>query len=469
MIPRIQQLRHTVCPHYFMQCARRVLPTSNNALMTFCTNPRSRIRIRSRQKEHPNLQYRCMSLPKEKSPTSAADDDATATAATNDWNLQYPSPSAIDVTPLAESFRSKVREFCQNQERVRLIGILANEGSHRLDSEVYSDRIQQTFEEDGIDFEVWKYPEEGTGGDYRKNEEKQEVKLRWIKDRIKMINNSDDVDGALIFYPIHHYGPKGPYKCRLTGVYYKTQDDHIRDLLHPSKDVEGLCGTKWFQIRDSKQKDLPSIYPCTALSVLRILEEYHIRNDSDEENREDPDGNCHDADKRWGGDNACDQNRCWKDQTISIVNRSEIMGRPLAVMLAQRGATVYSIDIDSILQFRPHGKRLRRCNPKTTTLKTCLKESTVVVAGVPDAGFRLPLSSIQEGSTIVSVSEFPNVCEETLFRERQDIQYIPQVGKVTVATLSLNLMHLKQNKTKQNSVIVGPIAISEQEGRELQT
>lgn len=386
---------------------------------------------------------------------------AVTTTAITDWNLQYPSPSAIDVTPLAESLRSKVREYTSNKTNsLKLIGVLANEGSHRLDSEIYSDRIQQTFEEDGIDYEVWKYPVFGGDDDDDDDdnnihntddndrpgldeEKQQQTKLQWIKDKIQTINSSIDIDGTLVFYPIHPFGPKGPYKCRLTGVYYKTQDDHIRDLIHPSKDVEGLCGTKWFQIRDSRQKDPPSIYPCTALSVLRILEEYHIgSNGENTHGGNDSDG--------AGNNNKGEQRiqQCWKDQTISIVNRSEIMGRPLAVMLAEKGATVYSIDIDSILQFRPNGKRLRRCNPKTTTLETCLEESTVVVAGVPSADFRLPLSSIKQGSTIVSVSEFPNVCEATLFRERPDIKYIPQVGKVTVATLSLNLMHLKQNKSK---------------------
>ena len=361
---------------------------------------------------------------------------------TIDWSLQYPSPSAIDVTPLADSLRSRVREFTR-KENLKLIGILANDGSHRLDSEIYSDRIQQTFEEDGIDYEVWRYPE--GGGQYDSGlllpDEQQQLqqqanKIRWIKDRIQLINDSADVDGALIFYPIHPFGPKGPYKCRLTGVYYKTQDDHIRDLVHPSKDVEGLCGTKWFKIRDSGQKEPPAIYPCTALSVLRILEEYHINNGNGDDN-----GNGNNKD----GDDDISKN-LWKDQTISIVNRSEIMGRPLAVMLAEKGATVYSIDINSILQFRPDGKRLRRCNPQTTTLKSCLRESNVVVAGVPQADFRLPLSSIAEGSTIINVSEFPNVCEDSLLTERPDIKYIPQVGKVTVATLSLNLMNLKLSK-----------------------
>lgn len=353
-----------------------------------------------------------------------------------DWNELYPSPSAIDVTPLAESLRSKVREFTKNERRLKLIGLLANEGSHRLHSEKYSDRIQQTFEEDGIDFEVWIYPETGQN---LEDKESQNRRLRWITEKIQSINGSSDIDGALVFYPIHPFGPNGPYKNKLTGVFYKTQDGQIQDMIHPSKDVEGLCGNKWFQIRDLGQKSPPLVYPCTALSVLRILEEYHIRD-------KNMNGSKNDHEVNNISDDNSEESRCWKDQTISIVNRSQIMGRPLAVMLAEKGATVYSIDIDSILQFRPNGKRIRRCNPTKTILESCLEESTVVVAGVPCEDFRLPLDSIQKGSTIVSVSEFPNVCEETLFAERPDIAYIPQVGKVTVATLSSNLINLKQNR-----------------------
>ncbi|OEU17357.1 NAD(P)-binding protein, partial [Fragilariopsis cylindrus CCMP1102] len=238
--------------------------------------------------------------------------------------------------------------------------------------------------------------------------------------KIHLANEYTDVHGILIFYPIYPSGssPKGPYKNRLTGVYYKTQDDHIRDLVQPSKDVEGFCGTKWFKIRD--QKELPSIYPCTALSVFKILQEYHISSNDNNKNKMDY-------------------------QTISIVNRSEIMGRPLAVMLSQLGATVYSIDIDSILEFRPNGGRQRRCNAQTTTLESCLEKSNIVVTGVPHADFQLPLTSIAEGTTIVNVSEFPNICEETLVFERPDIKYIPNVGKVTVAVLENNLMNLKIN------------------------
>jgi len=346
----------------------------------------------------------------------------------------YPSPSAVDVTPLAASLRSRVREYTRKNGKLKLIGILANEGSHRIDSQLYSEHIQQRFEEDGIDYEVWEYPEANTS--LSEQETQKQAKMRWIESRIEDANGSKEIDGVLVFYPIYPFGPKGPYKNKLTGVYYKTEDHHIRDLVDPSKDVEGLSRNRWVRMRDSKPQ---ATYPCTALSVLRILEEYHINNGES------------------GMGEICDSNdirkqnhQCWKDQTISVVNRSEIVGRPLAVMLAEKGAIVYSIDIDSILQFRPGGKRVRRCSPQETNLESCLRESNVVVAGVPKSDFRLPLSSIPEGSMIVNVAEFPNVCEGTLFRERPDIKYIPQVGKVTVASLSTNLMNLKLNRVDRN-------------------
>ncbi|MGK3762534.1 MAG: methylenetetrahydrofolate dehydrogenase (NAD+) [Bacillariaceae sp.] len=368
----------------------------------------------------------------------------------SNWQYQQ-SSSVIDVTPLADSIRSHIREYTR-KEKLKLVGILVG-SIDELDSEIYSDRIRETFEEDGIDYVLWRYPDLPPNDD--------ETKIRWIKEQIHIANECTDVHGILIFYPIYPSGssPKGPYKNRLTGVYYKTQDDHIRDLVHPTKDVEGFCGTKWFKIREQKA-ELPSIYPCTALSVLRILQEYHISNNDNNNkiiNYYDGDNEKNDSNNKinYGGDSHTDNNLSiitgdgqeWKDQTISIVNRSEIMGRPLAVMLSQMGATVYSIDINSILEFRPNGGRLRRCNAQTTTLESCLKKSNIVVTGVPHESFQLPLSSIAEATTIVNVSEFPNICEETLIFERPDIKYIPNVGKVTVAVLENNLMNLKINNS----------------------
>lgn len=57
-------------------------------------------------------------------------------------------------------------------------------------------------------------------------------------------------------------------------------------------------------------------------------------------------------------------------KTVTIINRSEIVGRPLAAMLANDGADVYSIDIDSIYLFR--GGRLHKCEGETP--ETCVRK-----------------------------------------------------------------------------------------------
>jgi len=48
---------------------------------------------------------------------------------------------------------------------------------------------------------------------------------------------------------------------------------------------------------------------------------------------------------------------------VTVINRSEIVGRPLAAMLANDGADVYSVDIDSIYLFR--GGRLHMVENET--------------------------------------------------------------------------------------------------------
>jgi methylenetetrahydrofolate dehydrogenase (NAD+) len=67
--------------------------------------------------------------------------------------------------------------------------------------------------------------------------------------------------------------------------------------------------------------------------------------------------------------------------------------------------------------------------------------SSVVVTGVPCLEFQVPAEVIMPGTTVVDVSKFTNVCEDTLL-DRAGVNYIPQVGKVTVAILEHNLLRL---------------------------
>ena len=69
------------------------------------------------------------------------------------------------------------------------------------------------------------------------------------------------------------------------------------------------------------------LLPCTALSVVKILEQCP---------------GCYDAVKPVG--------KKLEGKIVTVINRSEIVGRPLAAMLANDGADVYSVDINSIFK-----------------------------------------------------------------------------------------------------------------------
>jgi methylenetetrahydrofolate dehydrogenase (NAD+) len=97
---------------------------------------------------------------------------------------------------------------------------------------------------------------------------------------------------------------------------------------------------------------------------------------------------------------------------VTIVNRSEIVGRPLAAMLANDGAEVFSIDIESICLFS--GSRLNKVDE---TPESCVRKSSVVVTGVPSKNYRLPpVEWIQPNTTVVNVALFKNVEEESLLK-----------------------------------------------------
>ena len=324
----------------------------------------------------------------------------------------------INVGTLADKLRRNTRAYTHSHPNVKLMGILAENGPFRHDAETYSSSIAATCFADGIQYELMRCP-----GNTPED----------VEAVIRMANERDDVDGILIFYPIFGDQPqstRGPYINRLTGVYYKSFDDYLRDVVDPAFDVEGLNGaySSRLALRKGKQstttqKDDNNSYdlywdindpdesnrivPCTAQSVQHILDHYHSTN--------------------------------WEGQIVSIINRSEIFGRPLASMLASKGALVNSIDLDSVIQFRPGG-RSRKVS-SNTSMETHLKASNVIVTGVPSPDFAIPSDCVGEGTTVVNVSEYPNVCRETLLQQ-PNIQYIPHVGKVTVAVLEQNLIRL---------------------------
>lgn len=94
--------------------------------------------------------------------------------------------------------------------------------------------------------------------------------------------------------------------------------------------------------------------------------------------------------------------------TITVINRSEVVGRPLAALLANDGASVYSVDINNVQQFS-RGEGLRKPRHESHvipgwTMEDCLPLSDVVISGVPGEKFKVPVSLLKHGAICINFS-----------------------------------------------------------------
>jgi len=157
-------------------------------------------------------------------------------------------------------------------------------------------------------------------------------------------NEDPRVHGIIVYYPI--FGQEESF----SGA---GQDDYLRDSVSFKCDVEGLCHTYRTNLyRNVRFLDPPAnlqkcLLPCTALSVVKILEECP---------------GVYDKSKAIG--------KQTEGKTITVINRSEIVGRPLAAMLSNDGADVYSIDVNSVYKFS--GGRLHPCHDETP--ESCVRK-----------------------------------------------------------------------------------------------
>eukprot|EP00526_Cylindrotheca_closterium_P014356 CAMPEP_0113639740 /NCGR_PEP_ID=MMETSP0017_2-20120614/20854_1 /TAXON_ID=2856 /ORGANISM="Cylindrotheca closterium" /LENGTH=340 /DNA_ID=CAMNT_0000550981 /DNA_START=57 /DNA_END=1076 /DNA_ORIENTATION=+ /assembly_acc=CAM_ASM_000147 len=314
--------------------------------------------------------------------------------------------SGVVAKQFRDEIKAKVAKMTANgEEAPLLVGLLANRDPA---AKQYAEWTGKACRNDGLRYE-----------------------LRSVDDPIDveaaLIDANDDprVHGIIVYYPI--FGQEESF----SGA---SQDDYLRDTVSYKCDVEGLCHSYRTNLyRNVRYLDYPSnsqkcLLPCTALSVVKILEECP---------------GCYDTSKPMG--------KHLEGKVVTIINRSEIVGRPLAAMLANDGATVYSVDINSIYMFK--GGRLNMCEE---TPESCVRQSSIVVTGVPTKAYRMPTEWIQPNTTVVNVASFKNVDEESLLKV-PGVVYVPMVGKVTVAMLERNLMrlyeqfHSPESKAIQNN------------------
>ncbi|KAJ2125788.1 Methylenetetrahydrofolate dehydrogenase [NAD(+)] [Coemansia sp. RSA 720] len=288
---------------------------------------------------------------------------------------------------VASNFTAEIRsEVSQKPERPRLVGFLANDDPY---AEKYAQSSSKHLAEAGLEFELRQIPREE------------------LEAAIKDANQDSNVSGILVYYP----------------VYSDKRDQDLQDMVDPTKDVEGLnvvyngklYGNDRFLDEDKTRK---AILPCTPLAVVKVLD--HI--------------GVYDHSLPYGDH--------LRGKTIAVVNRSEVVGRPLAALLANDGAKVYSIDINDIQIFeRDQAASINSHVISKTDFKTedVIPLCDVVITGVPAAGYKMPTKLLKPGVVAVNFASVRNFEPEV--KEVASI-YVPSVGKVTVSMLQRNLLRL---------------------------
>jgi methylenetetrahydrofolate dehydrogenase (NAD+) len=304
----------------------------------------------------------------------------------------------ISSVRIAKPFREAIkRAIVEDHGGVgpKLVGFLANDDPA---AQSYAQWTKKACEADGIRFEI-------------RNIAKTELEAA-----LYAANDDPEVHGIMIYYPC--FGGNAP--C----FYGPNMDDYLRDSISVKKDVEGLCyqyrrnlyrNERWLDPADEAAGRHKCLLPCTPLACVKVLEHLGLYDAS-----------------LPAGDRL-------KGKVVTVVNRSEIVGRPLAAMIANDGAEVFSVDIDSI--FRMTRGRLHETDE---TLETAAPKSHIIITGVPVKSYRFPVELIQPGTTFINVSSFRNIDRDELLKI-EGVNYVPLVGKVTVAMLERNVLRLFEN------------------------
>lgn len=311
-----------------------------------------------------------------------------------------PGAMKINAADVAAPFRVEIQktiEALPDERRPRLVGLLANGDPA---SRKYAEWTAKAFNADKLRFDL------------------REVDENQVEEELERMNCDPEIHGIMVYYPCFGQRPS---------FHGGSHDDYLRDSVSAYKDAEGMghfyrrCLYKNQRFVDAECKK-KCVLPCTPLAVVKILEHLQIYDATL------PIGD------RMGG------------KSVVVINRSEVVGRPLAAMLANDGALVYSIDISSIYIFR-RGKLV--VPEEGVTQESAVRDADIVVLGVPSDKFKLDPSWVKEGAVVLNVASHKNIDEKLLLATRPGVKYVAQVGKVTVAMLERNLLRLYQNFTDE--------------------
>ncbi len=292
----------------------------------------------------------------------------------------------LDPSAIAAEYRSALRQdISALPVPLRLVGLISGDNAP---AHTYAEYTRKGCEDVGVEFEL------------------RNVARLDAEASILAANADPKVHGILVYYP----------------VFGTEQDRYLRDSVDPGKDIEGLhsfwshclyANRRFYDATGTKK----SILPCTPLAIVKLLGKAGVYTAAA---------------------------RPLEGRRVCIFNRSEVVGRPLASMLANDGAEVVSFDVDGPQLFVPAaGGQPHTVTETQIDRRAALSDAHVIVTGVPSRTFqRIAAHDIPPGAVCVNFSTFANF--EPDVREKASV-FVPRVGPMTVTMALRNTLRLYQN------------------------
>ncbi len=217
-----------------------------------------------------------------------------------------------------------------------------------------------------------------TGIDCKVVELPEDISQEELEESFGQINADPEVHGILLFRPL----PK------------HLNEDPLRMMINPYKDVDGMSPVNMAKVFSG---DTSGHAPCTAEAVMEMLDYYQI----------DLTG-----------------------KKVAIVGRSMVVGRPLAMLMLKKNATVTI------------------CHTRTKDLPGTLREAEVLVAAAGKARM-ITGDMVGEGAIVadvgINVDENGNLCGDVDYEAAEKkaayISPVPRgVGSVTTSVLAKHVL-----------------------------
>lgn len=303
-----------------------------------------------------------------------------------------PPAALIDGAALAAAVREdiarRVASVRASGQGVRLDAVLVESGDSG--ARVYAENQAKTCEKVGIEYRLHRLPEGASADD--------------VAGRILLLSSDESCHAIMMHVPL----PEGldPYR--------------VQRLIHPDKDVEGVNPANIGNIVYGRS----SLAPCTALAVIKMVESVHG-------------GGSAILGQEAGGNVPL-----LRGKVAVVVGASDVVGKPIAVLLMRHEATVIS------------------CNKYSPNLAEYARSADVLIAAAGKPGL-ITAEMIKPGATVIDVGVnrvvgpdgkgkiVGDVAFEQARKVAGHISPVPGgVGPVTVAMLLLNVVESAQRRPR---------------------